>query len=113
MDTTTTLIPNNSFSSKSNKYPTEFILIQVILGIILLFVLIALIFIIWYRFIKKKNNDNITPVQRFNTNENINNNLDHLSNNTNTHVYDFIEPHNVTRVPNVIYSSSNINETSI
>ena len=46
MTTTTT-------TSSSNKYPHDFLVIQVILGIITFVVLIALIFIIWYRFFKK------------------------------------------------------------
>ena len=40
-------------ASSSNKYPHDFLVIQVVLGIITFVVLIALIFIIWYRFFKK------------------------------------------------------------
>ena len=50
----TTAETTTSFTSQNNyKYPYEFIIIQVILGIVAFIVLIALIFLIWYRFFKK------------------------------------------------------------
>ena len=51
----TTAETTTSFTTQSNhKYPYEFLVIQIILGIVTFIVLMALIFIIWYRFIKKR-----------------------------------------------------------
>ena len=44
---------NTTTTHSSDKYPHEFLVIQIMLGIITLVVLIAVIFIIWYRFFKK------------------------------------------------------------
>jgi len=51
----TTAETTASFTTQSNyKYPYKFLVIQIILGIVTFIVLMALIFIIWYRFIKKR-----------------------------------------------------------
>ena len=50
MNTTTT---TTTTTHSSDGYPHKFLVIQIVLGITTLLVLIALIFLIWYRFFKK------------------------------------------------------------
>ena len=94
MTTTTTTITSQS----SSNYPYKFIVIQVLLGIVTLFVLIALIIVIWYRCFK---NNNIQPVDiEPEPNE-------YPQPPVNTHVYSIIGP-NVDRRPNPLYKSSDV-----
>ena len=78
MNTTTTTTTTHS----SDQYPHEFLVIQIVLGIITLVVLIAVIFIIWYRFFKK------TPII------------------VNRPVQNYIPE--VERIPNPIYQETNV-----
>ena len=78
MNTTTTTTTTHS----SDDYPHKFLVIQIILGLTTLLVLIALIFLIWYRFFKKHPDIVNRPVQ------------------TNIH--------EVPRIPNPLYQESNV-----
>jgi len=78
MNTTTTTTTTHS----SDGYPHKFLVIQIVLGITTLLVLIALIFLIWYRFFKKIPMIVNRPVQ--------------------TNIPE------VTRIPNPIYQESNV-----